>query len=146
MLRWVRCGRLASLWRIAEISGSPIRSSSVCGLSLGELADSSGAKDDGDFSLSLEEAQRQQHLYIAEHVGIGPGTRVLDLGCGWGPLLNFIRDRGGEGGLRSLSPRLSRASATTSMCIDGCPPTVSPRYGTSDVSMSSRLRPRRGLA
>ena len=116
---WPRCG------------GSPrsqvhlFRSSSVFGLSLGELADSSGAKDDGDFSLSLEEAQRQQHLYIAEHVGIVPGTRVLDLGCGWGPLLNLIRDRGGEGGLRSLSPRLSRASATTSMCIDGCPPTVS---------------------
>lgn len=66
-------------------------------LSLGELADFSGAKYDGDFSLSLEEAQREKHLYIAEHVGIGPGRRVLDLGCGWGPLLNFVRARSGEG-------------------------------------------------
>src|SRR5213078_1469032 len=66
-------------------------------LSLGELADFSGAKYDGDFSLSLEEAQRRKHDYVAEQIGIGPGRRVLDLGCGWGPLLNFIRNRGGAG-------------------------------------------------
>ncbi|HLM27768.1 MAG TPA: class I SAM-dependent methyltransferase [Thermoleophilaceae bacterium] len=66
-------------------------------LSLGELADFSGAKYDGDFSLSLEEAQRRKHEYVAEQIGIGPGRRVLDLGCGWGPLLDFIRRRGGQG-------------------------------------------------
>jgi len=66
-------------------------------LSLGELADFSGAKYDGDFSLSLEEAQRRKHDYVAEQIGIGPGRRVLDLGCGWGPLLNAVRSRGGRG-------------------------------------------------
>ncbi len=66
-------------------------------LSLGELADFSGAKYDGDFSLSLEEAQRRKHEYIADRVGIGAGRRVLDLGCGWGPLLDFVRERGGQG-------------------------------------------------
>jgi cyclopropane-fatty-acyl-phospholipid synthase len=66
-------------------------------VSLGELADFSGAKYDGDFSLSLEEAQRRKHSYVAEQIGIGPGRRVLDLGCGWGPLLDFIRSRGGTG-------------------------------------------------
>jgi cyclopropane-fatty-acyl-phospholipid synthase len=66
-------------------------------LSLGDLADFSGAKYDGDFSLSLEEAQRRKHDYVAEQIGISPGRRVLDLGCGWGPLLNFIRSRGGTG-------------------------------------------------
>ena len=66
-------------------------------LSLGELADFSGAKYDGEFSLPLEEAQRRKHEYVAEQIGIGPGRRVLDLGCGWGPLLNFIRARGGIG-------------------------------------------------
>jgi cyclopropane-fatty-acyl-phospholipid synthase len=66
-------------------------------LSLGELADFSGAKYDGDFSLSLEQAQRRKHDYVAEQIGIGPGRRVLDLGCGWGPLLHFVRARGGAG-------------------------------------------------
>ncbi len=74
-------------------------------LSLGELADFSGAKYDGDFSLSLEEAQRRKHEYVAEQIGIGPDRRVLDLGCGWGPLLNFIRGRGATG----LGVTLSRA-------------------------------------
>jgi cyclopropane-fatty-acyl-phospholipid synthase len=66
-------------------------------LSLGEMADFSGAKYDGDFSLTLEQAQRRKHEYVAQQIGIGPGRRVLDLGCGWGPLLNFVRERGGEG-------------------------------------------------
>lgn len=66
-------------------------------LSLGELADFSGAKYDGDFSLTLEQAQRRKHDHVAEAIGIGPGRRVLDLGCGWGPLLNAIRERGGTG-------------------------------------------------
>jgi cyclopropane-fatty-acyl-phospholipid synthase len=66
-------------------------------LSLGEMADFSGAKYDGDFSMTLEEAQRRKHDYIAEQIGIGPGRRVLDLGCGWGPLLNYIRQREATG-------------------------------------------------
>lgn len=66
-------------------------------LSLGELPDFSGAKYDGDFSLSLEEAQRRKHDYIAEQIGIGPGRRLLDLGCGWGGLLDYARGLGGAG-------------------------------------------------
>src|SRR5918997_5054771 len=70
---------------------------SIFRLSLGELADFSGAKYDGDFSLSLEAAQRRKHEYVAEQIGIAPGRRVLDLGCGWGPLLAFVRERGATG-------------------------------------------------
>jgi cyclopropane-fatty-acyl-phospholipid synthase len=66
-------------------------------LSLGELADFSCAKYDGDFSLTLEEAQARKHDYVAEQIGIGERRRVLDLGCGWGPLLDYVRRRGGSG-------------------------------------------------
>jgi cyclopropane-fatty-acyl-phospholipid synthase len=66
-------------------------------LSLGELADFSGAKFDGDFSLTLEQAQRRKHAYVAERIGLAPGTRMLDLGCGWGPLLAFARTHGATG-------------------------------------------------
>ena len=85
---------------------------SIFRLSLGELADFSGAKYDGDFSLSLEDAQRRKHEYVAERIGIGPGRRVLDLGCGWGPLLNFVRECGGEG----VGLTLSSAQAESCRC------------------------------
>jgi hypothetical protein len=43
---------------------------------VGEPADLSAAKYDGDFSLSREEAQRRKHCYVAEQIGIGPGRRI----------------------------------------------------------------------
>jgi cyclopropane-fatty-acyl-phospholipid synthase len=44
------------------------------------MPDFSGAKFDGDFSLSLEQAQRRKHDYVAKQIGIGP-----DVGCSiWG--------------------------------------------------------------
>lgn len=66
-------------------------------LSLGDHADFSGAKYDGDFSLTLEQAQRRKHDFVAESIGVGPERRMLDLGCGWGPLLYDARERGATG-------------------------------------------------
>jgi cyclopropane-fatty-acyl-phospholipid synthase len=62
-------------------------------LSLGESADYSGAKYDGDFSLSLEEAQRAKHAFIADSLGIGKGSKVLDMACGWGPFSTYIQEQ-----------------------------------------------------
>ncbi len=76
-------------------------------LSLGEMADFSGAKFDGDFSLTLEQAQHRKHEYVAAAVGIHAGRRVIDLGSGWGPMLNHIRARGATG----LGLTLSSAQA-----------------------------------
>jgi cyclopropane-fatty-acyl-phospholipid synthase len=81
----------------------------VVRLSLGELADFSGAKYDGDFSMTLEQAQRRKHEYVAAQLGIEPGRRVLDLGCGWGGLLDYIRSRGATG----LGVTLSAAQVTS---------------------------------
>jgi cyclopropane-fatty-acyl-phospholipid synthase len=69
----------------------------VVRLALGELNDFSGAKYDGDFSMTLEEAQRRKHDWVAEQIGIAPGRRVLDLGCGWGGMLDYIRSVGATG-------------------------------------------------
>jgi len=66
-------------------------------LSLGELADFSCAKYDGDFSLDLEAAQERKHQFVLDQLGVAPGRRLLDLGCGWGPLLDAVRRRGGTG-------------------------------------------------
>src|SRR3954462_7149370 len=85
-------------------------------LSLGELADFSGAKYDGDFSMSLEQAQRRKHDYVAEQIGIGPGRRMLDLGCGWGPLLAYARERGADGVGVTLSS--AQAAACRSNGLD----------------------------
>jgi cyclopropane-fatty-acyl-phospholipid synthase len=63
-------------------------------LSVGELADFSGAKYDGDFSLTLEEAQRRKHEFVVAQLGVPSGGRIIDLGCGWGAMLAFFRARG----------------------------------------------------
>ena len=88
-------------------------------LSLGELADFSGAKYDGDFSMTLEQAQRRKHEYVAEQIGIGPGRRVLDLGCGWGPLLALSGVGAAPGSVSRCPPRRRRragGTGSTSTC------------------------------
>lgn len=62
--------------------------------SLGKTGDYSGALFDGDFTLSLEQAQRRKHEYIVESLGLKAGDRMIDLSCGWGPLLRFTGDQG----------------------------------------------------
>ena len=59
-------------------------------LSIGETGDYSGAKYDGDFSMTLEEAQRAKHKFIADSLNIKEGSKVLDMACGWGPFSNYI--------------------------------------------------------
>lgn len=66
-------------------------------LSLGDMADFSGARYNGDFSLSLEAAQEAKHKFMADQLHIESGSRVLDMGCGWGPFLNYIHGRGANG-------------------------------------------------
>ncbi len=77
-------------------------------LSMGENSDFSGAKYDGDFSLTLEEAQKAKHKFITENLNIHKDSRVLDMGCGWGP---FIKYATRETGANVLGITLSTGQA-----------------------------------
>ena len=78
-------------------------------LSLGDHADISAAMYDGDFSLTLEQAQKKKHDFILDSLHIKRGDRVLEVGCGWGPMLAAIRERGAIGLGLTLSPAQTAA-------------------------------------
>ncbi|MEC7262120.1 MAG: class I SAM-dependent methyltransferase, partial [Bacteroidota bacterium] len=77
-------------------------------LSMGETADYSGAKYDGDFSMSLEEAQKEKNRFIADSLNIDGESKVLDMACGWGPFSHFITK---EKGAISIGLTLSKGQA-----------------------------------
>jgi len=62
-------------------------------LGIGETADFSCARYDGDYSLKLEDAQRAKHEFMADQLHIHEGTRVLEMGSGWGPFLRFLKEK-----------------------------------------------------
>jgi len=79
-------------------------------LSIGETGDYSGAKYDGDFSMTLEEAQKAKHKFIADSLHIEEGSKVLDMACGWAPFISYItHDRGAEAIGLTLSQGQARA-------------------------------------
>jgi cyclopropane-fatty-acyl-phospholipid synthase len=66
----------------------------------GGFPDYTCAYFNGDFSKSLAEAQADKHAWIFENLGLGQdlhNTQVLEIGCGWGPILHAIKKRGGNG-------------------------------------------------
>ncbi|WP_332910738.1 SAM-dependent methyltransferase [Algoriphagus boritolerans] len=67
--------------------------------SLGENPVFSNAMYLGDYSMSLEEAQRRKHEFVTKALDIKPGSRVLDLGCGWGGWLKYLKDVVGAEGI-----------------------------------------------
>ncbi|MEQ9424882.1 MAG: class I SAM-dependent methyltransferase [Cyclobacteriaceae bacterium] len=77
-------------------------------LSMGETGDYSGAKYDGDFTMTLEEAQRAKHVFIADSLNITEGSKVLDMACGWAPFTNYITK---ERGASSIGLTLSQGQA-----------------------------------
>lgn len=68
-------------------------------LSLGENAHFSNAMWLGNFDMTLEEAQLKKYKFVVEELGIKKGSRVLDLGCGWGGWLKYLRDEVGAEGI-----------------------------------------------
>jgi cyclopropane-fatty-acyl-phospholipid synthase len=57
---------------------------------------------------SLEEAQDYKHDLVARKLGLRPGMRLLDVGCGWG---GMVRHAAREYGVKALGVTLSRQQA-----------------------------------
>lgn len=73
-------------------------------LRLGAFADFTGAFFNGDYTKTLEEAQRDKHEHILHGIDFSRGHRILDIGCGWGPMLNAIQKKDGMAVGLTLSP------------------------------------------
>ncbi|MGH3915134.1 MAG: class I SAM-dependent methyltransferase [Pseudonocardiaceae bacterium] len=56
---------------------------------------------------SLEQAQERKHELIADKLGLEPGMRLLDVGCGWGGMVRHAARRG----VRALGVTLSAEQA-----------------------------------
>ena len=57
---------------------------------------------------TLEEAQAAKYDLVARKLGLQPGQRLLDVGCGWG---GMVRHAAREYGVRALGVTLSREQA-----------------------------------
>lgn len=106
--------------------------------SMGEMADFTGAKYDGDFSLSLEEAQRRKHEFIVEQLNIKEGNKVLDMGCGWGPFLSHLNKIKARGVGVTLSQGQYKACLKNGfeVYIQDCRKITPSDYGSFDAVVS----------
>ncbi len=60
-------------------------------------------------SMSLEEAQDAKHEFVCRKLGLRPGQRLLDIGCGWGSMaMHAARHHGAEVVGITLSPEQAR--------------------------------------
>lgn len=75
----------------------------------GQHADCTAAMYNGIHSQTLEQAQHAKHQYILTQLGIAAGHRVLDVGCGWGPVLHSLKQHGAEGVGITLSTKQAEA-------------------------------------
>jgi cyclopropane-fatty-acyl-phospholipid synthase len=58
----------------------------------------------GNPNLPFDEAQANQHDYMLDQVKCGAGSRLLDIGCGYGTLLQRARQRGAVGVGITINP------------------------------------------
>lgn len=74
-------------------------------LRLGPCADFSCAYFNGDFSKTLDQAQQDKQAWVLEGIGFRSRQRIIDIGSGWGNMLQAVRQQGGQ----AVGLTLSRA-------------------------------------
>jgi cyclopropane-fatty-acyl-phospholipid synthase len=80
-------------------------------LRTGDFPDFSCAFFNGDFSQTLTGAQRAKHQWVLDGIGFRPPGSILDVGSGWGPMLDAVERRGGR------STGLTLSSAQANYCV-----------------------------
>jgi cyclopropane-fatty-acyl-phospholipid synthase len=78
-------------------------------LSLGETGDLTCAMCNGDCSKTLAQAQRDKHTYVLDALSVNTGNRMLEIDCGWGPMLKAAEEGRGHGVGLSLSTKQAEA-------------------------------------
>jgi cyclopropane-fatty-acyl-phospholipid synthase len=78
-------------------------------LNLGETGDLTCAMYNGDFSKTLAQAQRDKHASVLDALNFHTGFRMLEIGCGWGPMLKAAEERRGHGVGLTLSTKQAEA-------------------------------------
>ncbi len=61
-----------------------------------------------DTTTTLEQAQANKHELVARKLGLEPGMRLLDIGCGWG---GMVLHAAKEHGVRAVGVTLSKVQA-----------------------------------
>ena len=78
---------------------------------------------------SLEEAQAHKYDLVCRKLGLQPGMRLLDVGCGWGGMVRYAAK---EYGVRTVGITLSRAQAdwgAKAVAAEGLSDVAEVRYG-----------------
>jgi len=104
-------------------------------LSFGEMADYSGARFNGDWDLTVENAQQHKHKFIADNLNIDNTSKVLDMACGWGPFLNYLKKRNIKGKGVTLSKGQAAACRRNGLDVDimDCRTITPETYGKFDA-------------
>src|SRR5260370_11001557 len=74
-------------------------------LSFGDHGDITCALYNGDFSKTLAQAQVDKHDYILQSLNFKAGSKVLDIGCGWGTILKAVQERAGHASGLNFPPK-----------------------------------------
>ena len=67
------------------------------------------------FDDDLARAQQAKLAWHADAAGVGPGARVLDVGCGWGAMLRYLVETRGAAAVTGLTLSSDQADAASAL-------------------------------